>query len=85
MHEDQYDNDPLEIDETVPGPLPDAITALAAAAWQAEDLLHVLLDALACEDPRTASIPFAIAIEGAIDRLADVRAHLRAAYPERGA
>lgn len=85
MHEDTYDeNDDLEIIDAPPAALPDPITALAVAADQAADLLHLLLDALACDDPRNGTLPFSRDIESALDRLADVRAHLRGAYPARG-
>jgi hypothetical protein len=74
---------PLEIVGALPQEtldrLPDAVWLLGPMI----DALHVFLDALSCDDPRHATLPFARDIECAIDRLADIRAHLRAAYPSK--
>jgi len=52
--------------------------------FAAIDWLYQLLDCCACNDPRAPSVEFSVSIEAAIDRLADLRAHVRNVYSERG-
>lgn len=84
MSESQYEDEPLEIvgEDPVgrPAPFPPAQFFL----WALVDALHVALEGLAVDDPRAGTDTFAVQIETALDRLADVRAHLLTAYPRGG-